>query len=97
MTITRLSPLGAPLALLLLAGCSSLLGPRRPPDLPEQAVCRQEARRSEEVRNVQRRWAPGANDLMIQNEMYLAEDRAFRNCLRERHLPGANGVELPQR
>ena len=94
MMIARISPL----ALVLLAACSNpFAGTRATPDLPEQAACRQAAQESEEVRRVEQRWAPGQNDLMIQSERRAAEDRAFRNCLRERRLPGANGVELPRR
>ncbi len=88
------------LALLTLGACASinpLAGPRPPPDTPEQGECRRVARNADAVRELRRTWSPGNNDRIIQQDIAVAEDRAFRNCLRERRLPGAGGVEFQTR
>ncbi len=85
------------LALLPLAACGSLNPfPRstRPPDTPEQAECRRAARDSDAVRDLRRTVSIGDNDRIVQEQIDVAEERAFRTCLRERRLPGAGGVEL---
>ena len=88
------------LVLLALGGCASINpfgGPRAPSDTPEQAECRTVARNADAVRDLRRTWSPGNNDRIIQQDVAVAEDRAFRNCLRERRLPGAGGVEFQTR
>jgi len=86
------------LALLPLAACGSMnpFGGRagRAPDTPEQAECRREARNSDAVRDLRRTISIGDNDRIVQEQIDTAQERAFRNCLRERRLPGAGGVEL---
>jgi hypothetical protein len=85
------------LALLALGACSlnPFAGPRAAPDTPEQAECRREARNDESVRSLFRTLSPGNNDRIIQEDINRATERAFRNCLRVRGLPGAGGVEVP--
>jgi len=76
-----------------LIGCSS--APNRPADTPAQAECRRVARNDPAVRDVLRSLSPGNNDEIIQGDVNRATERAFRNCLRDRGLPGAGGVEIP--
>jgi hypothetical protein len=47
------------------------------------------------VSEARRPLSPGNNDQIIQGEVNRATDRAFRNCLRDRGLPGGGGVEIP--
>lgn len=84
------------IAALALTGCG-IGRPAGPPDTPEQAECRREARSSQAVRDLRRTVTIGANDRIVQIDIAAAEERAFRNCLRERRLPGAGGVEAPAR
>ena len=53
------------------------------------------ARNDPAVSEARRPLSPGNNDQIIQGEVNRATDRAFRNCLRDRGLPGAGGVEIP--
>lgn len=86
-------------ALLPLAACGSLNPFARsgPPDTPEQAECRRLARDSDAVRDLRRTVSIGDNDRIVQEQIDVAQERAFRTCLRERRLPGAGGVELVPR
>jgi hypothetical protein len=98
----RLVP-GLTVALLLLGGSCSSRGPAIPPeeDTPVHRACRQEARNSPEVRSIDRR----ANPLMdpaeqgLTNDKRLAENRAYRECLRRSGLTLRGGVEpvIPRR
>jgi len=84
------------IALLIpLAACGTGR-PAGPPDTPEQAECRREARNSQAVRDLRRTVTIGANDRIVAIDIAAAEERAFRTCLRERRLPGAGGVEQPR-
>ncbi len=76
-----------------LVGCSR--GPTRPPDTPEQAECRRVARNDPALRDILRTLSPGNNDRIIQDDIARVTERAFRNCLTERGLPGGGGVEIP--
>lgn len=76
-----------------LAGCSN--APTRPADTPEQAECRRVARNDPALRDIMRTVSPGNNDRIIQDDIARVTERAFRNCLRDRGLPGAGGVEMP--
>ncbi len=82
-------------ATLALTGCG-LGRPAGPPDTPEQAECRREARNSQAVRDLRRTVTIGSNDRIVAIDIAATEERAFRNCLRERRLPGAGGVEIPR-
>jgi hypothetical protein len=76
-----------------LIGCSNARNTAA--DTPEQAECRRVARNDPAVRDALRPLSPGNNDQIIQGEVNRATDRAFRNCLRDRGLPGGGGVEIP--
>lgn len=76
-----------------MAGCGGPSGGAR--DTPEQAECRREARNDESVRNLTRTLSLGNNQWIIEEDIRRATERAFRNCLRVRGLPGAGGVEIP--
>jgi len=84
--------------LLLLALAAPLLGcanaRNTPADTPEQAECRRVARNDSSVRDALRSLSPGNNDQIIQGDVARATERAFRNCLRDRGLPGGGGVEI---
>lgn len=84
---------------LVLTGCGlgnpfDRTGAAITPDTPEQAACRREARNSDSVRALRRTISIGDNDRIVQDEINRAEERSFRDCLRERRLPGAGGVEI---
>jgi len=76
-----------------LIGCST--ASNTPADTPGQAECRRVARNDPAVSEARRPLSPGNNDQIIQGEVNRATDRAFRNCLRDRGLPGGGGVEIP--
>lgn len=85
--------------LALLAAC----GPRVATDVigtplsPEQEECRAEARRSLEVRRVDREVNPQPSWLNTERtleERRIAETRAWRECLRARGLAAPGGVEI---
>ncbi|MBC7430475.1 MAG: hypothetical protein H7345_00255 [Rubritepida sp.] len=87
------------LALLPLAACATYNPFARsgPADTPEQAACRSVARDSDAVRDLRRTVSIGDNDRIVQEQIDVAQERAFRTCLRERRLPGGGGVELTPR
>ena len=87
------------LALLPLAACTTYNPFARPgpADTPGQAACRSVARDSDAVRDLRRTVSIGDNDRIVQEQIDVAQERAFRTCLRERRLPGAGGVELTPR
>lgn len=87
--------LPALLALLALAACAR--APGGPPLTPEQAACRDEARRSPEYQEVMRRVNPMfeiRSDGVINDDLRAAEATAWRRCLRERGLALPGGVEI---
>ncbi len=98
----RASLLGA---LLALGGCGLFRGPPplrpQPPadqDTPAHRACREEARSSERVRDLERQ----RNPQNIPNWERLAEEasaranRAYRDCLRREGLALPGGVEAPR-
>jgi hypothetical protein len=87
-------------ALLLLAACggrpTSLSGE---PLTPDQAACRDEARRDPEVTRLSAQvnsYTPDANAQRLREESRVAETRAWRRCLRARGLTLPGGVEILQ-
>ena len=91
----RLRPI-ALLAALALAGCSRA-APSIPPeeDTPQHQACRAEARMAPEVRRLDREVNPFAAPVggRVERERFLAETRAYRDCLRRAGLALPGGVE----
>lgn len=83
------------LSAALLAGCS------RPPqtaadqDTPQHQECRREARLSPQVRALDRQVNPTAAQVggRIELEKFMAERRAYHDCLRRAGLALPGGVE----
>lgn len=86
----------APLLLALLAaGCG-----RTPPipadqDTPQHRACREESRRAPAVRALDRQVNPQVPLLepRLERERFLAENQAYRDCLRRAGLALPGGVE----
>jgi len=88
-------------ALLLLGGCGLFRGPPPPPpdqDTPAHRACRQEARNSESVRDLERqRYAQNTpNWERLAEEARVRGNRAYRDCLRREGLALPGGVEAPR-
>lgn len=93
----------AAVSLLALAGCGSLDPEARRTRIllegegPQQRACREEARRSPEVRAFDRQANPQRDAFYYQEEVergrQVAEARVFRDCLRRAGLPMPGGVE----
>ncbi len=93
-------------ALLLLGGCGLFRGPPplRPPPLdqdqntPAHRACREEARNSEAVRDLERQRNPQniPNWERLAEEARVRENRAYRDCLRREGLALPGGVEAPR-
>jgi hypothetical protein len=93
-------------ALLLLAGCGLFRGPpplRPPPpdqgqDTPAHRACREDARNSEAVRDLERQRNPQntPNWERLAEEARVLENRAYRGCLRREGLALPGGVEAPR-
>lgn len=86
----------APLLLALLAvGCART--PPIPPDqdTPQHRACREEARRAPSVRALDRQVNPQVPLLepRLERERFLAENQAYRDCLRRAGLALPGGVE----
>jgi hypothetical protein len=94
--LSRLAPLAGALALLATqGGCA-----RRPPvppdeNTPQHQACRAEAQTAPAVRALDREVNPSAAPVggRIEYEKYLAEMRAYRDCLRRAGLTLPGGVE----
>ncbi len=86
-------------ALLLLAGgCGLFRGPPSPPadqDSPAHRTCREEARSSEAVRDLERQRNPQnfPNWDRLAEEARARANRAYRDCLRREGLALPGGVE----
>jgi predicted small lipoprotein YifL len=89
-------------ALLALGGCGLFRGPPSPPppdqDTPAHRACREEARNSEAVRDLERQRNPQnfSNWDRLAEEARVRENRAYRDCLRREGLALPGGVEAPR-
>jgi hypothetical protein len=83
------------LALLLLGACGGG-GPQLSAEEDAQRrACRAEARAAPDVRALQRQVNPSAIQVGrdLEREMFLAETRAFRDCMRRAGISDSDGVE----
>ncbi len=88
-------------ALLALGGCGLFRGPPSPPadqDSPAHRTCREEARSSEAVRDLERQRNPQntPNWERLAEEARVRINRAYRDCLRREGLALPGGVEAPR-
>lgn len=84
------------LMLSLLAACAAPpAAPPTPPDPPGHAACRAEAQGDSAVQALRQQDNPlnWANRERVQNDLRVAELRAFRDCLRRNGLAAPGGVE----
>jgi hypothetical protein len=91
----RRAPVVAATALLLLAGACGSTGSEWAEDTPEHRACRAEARSAPEVRALARQVRPGTIEVgePLERERFVAEVRAFRDCLRRAGVAEPGGVE----
>jgi hypothetical protein len=107
--VTPLPPRALPLlgALFLLGGCGLFRGapPLRPPplddqgqDTPAHRACREEARNSEAVRDLESQRNPQntPNWERLAEEARVRRNRAYRDCLLREGLALPGGVEAPR-
>lgn len=99
MTRTPPPRIALPAALMLaLGGCGLFRGPPPPPadqDTTAHRACRQEARNSEPMRDLERQRNPQntTNWERLADEARVLENRAYRDCLRREGLALPGGVE----
>ncbi|PHK95010.1 phosphoribosylamine--glycine ligase [Pseudoroseomonas rhizosphaerae] len=89
-------PIHALLLLPLLAACAGRPpAPPAPQEPPGHAACRAEARNDPAVLALGRQDNPlnWGNRDRVQNDLRVAELRAFRDCLRRNGLAAPGGVE----
>jgi len=83
---------------LILAGCADR-APPGPPESPELAACREEARTAASGPDLSRQSFPGqvANEERLRRIRAEAESTAYTDCLRRRGLARGGGVEPVRR
>ena len=78
-----------------IAGACAPMEPLVAEPVMSDAECREEVRRSPEVRRILREWNPEnpANTRRVQTEQHELEGRLYAECLRRRGQPVSGGVE----